>query len=92
MGRSGSAYRRLRSLGLGGDLSTDYRSWIVSHGQSAYDAVLADPEAFRDFPDSQAGCGLGEPFGAAALDLYLERTGLTFARSGLPSLEAPAQP
>jgi hypothetical protein len=79
-------------LGLGDDLSTDYRSWVVAHGQSAYDAVLADPEALRAFPDAEAGCGLGEPFGATALGLYLERTGLGFKKSGLPLLEVPARP
>ena len=79
-------------LGLGDDLSTDYRSWTMAHGQAAYDAVIADPEALRDFADATEGCGLGEPFGAAARDLYLERTGLTFRKSGLPLLEAPARP
>jgi hypothetical protein len=78
-------------LGLGDDLSTDYRSWVVAHGQSAYDAVLADPEALRAFPDAAAGCGLGEPFGAAAHDLYLEMTGLGSRKSGLPVLEVPAR-
>ncbi|RYC11308.1 DUF4240 domain-containing protein [Nocardioides zhouii] len=78
-------------MGLGDDLSTDYRSWIVAHGQSAYDAVLADPEALRAFPDARAGCGLGEFFGAAAHDLYLEMTGLSARKSGLPLLEVPAR-
>jgi len=74
-------------LGLGDDLGTDYRSWVIAHGQSAYDAVLADPDVLRAFPDAELGCGLGEPFGAVALDLYLERTGLDPAEAGLPVLE-----
>lgn len=53
-------------LGLGQDLGTDYRSWVIAHAQDAYEAVLDDPELLRDFPDATAGCGLGEPFGAAA--------------------------
>ncbi len=74
-------------LGLGDDLGTDFRSWVIAHGQSAYEAVLADPEALRDFPDAAAGCGLGEPFGAAAYDLYLERTGLDPDDVDLPTVE-----
>ncbi len=62
-------------VGLGQDLGTDYRSWLIAHGQSAYEALLADPDRLRDFPDAHDGCGLGEPFGAAAGLLYLERTG-----------------
>ncbi|MBC2933860.1 DUF4240 domain-containing protein [Nocardioides sp. zg-1228] len=73
-------------LGLGDDLGTDYRSWVIAHGQSAYDAVLADPDVLRDFPDAELGCGLGEPFGAAALDLYLDRTGQGLDEAGLPLL------
>ncbi|WP_210650450.1 DUF4240 domain-containing protein [Nocardioides sp. SYSU D00065] len=53
-------------LGLGDDLGADYRSWVIAHGQDAYEAVLDDPERLRDFPDATAGCGLGEFFGAAA--------------------------
>lgn len=52
----------LPSLGLGSDLGTDYRSWVIAHGQDAYEAVLADPERLRDFPDARSGCGLGERF------------------------------
>lgn len=75
-------------LGLGDDLGTDYRSWVIAHGQAAYEAVLADPEVLRTFPDAASGCGLGEPFGATAYDLYLERTGLSPRRAGLPSIES----
>ncbi|NYE37475.1 hypothetical protein F4692_002608 [Nocardioides cavernae] len=53
-------------LGLAEDLGTDYRSWVIAHGQDAYEAVLDDPARLRDFPDATAGCGLGEFFGAAA--------------------------
>jgi hypothetical protein len=77
--------------GLGDDLSTDYRSWIVAHGQSAYDAVIADPETLRTFPDAPRGCGLGQPFGEAAFSLYLEMTGVGPRKSGLPLLEVPAR-
>jgi hypothetical protein len=62
-------------LGLGQDLGTDYRSWVIAHGQSVYEAVLDDPDRLRDLPDARVGCGLGEPFGAAASLLHLERTG-----------------
>lgn len=74
-------------VGLGDDLGADYRSWIVAHGQAAYDAVVADPEVLRSFPDAAAGCGLGEPYGYAAYNLYLERTGLSARRAGLPGFE-----
>ncbi|SEC66093.1 hypothetical protein SAMN04489844_2726 [Nocardioides exalbidus] len=35
---------------------------MIAHGQDAYEAVLADPERLRDFPDARSGCGLGERF------------------------------
>lgn len=59
-------------LGLGDDLGADYRSWVIAHGQDAYEAVLDDPERLRDFPDAEDGCGLGEFFGAAATGNPLE--------------------
>lgn len=59
-------------LGLGQDLGADYRSWVIAHGQDAYEAVLDRPERLRDFPDATAGCGLGEFFGAAATGNPLE--------------------
>lgn len=59
-------------LGLGKDLGADYRSWVIAHGQDAYEAVLDDPERLRDFPDAEAGCGLGEFFGGAATGHPLE--------------------
>ncbi|MDR7251459.1 hypothetical protein J2X46_000431 [Nocardioides sp. BE266] len=55
-------------LGLGQDLGADYRSWVIAHGQAAYEAVLVDPERLRDFPDAAAGCGLGELFFDAVAD------------------------
>lgn len=73
-------------LGLGRDLGTDYRSWVIAHGQAAYEAVLADPQRLRDFPDAEQGCGLGEPFGYTALEVYLEKTGLDAAEIRLPIL------
>ena len=79
-------------LGLGDDLGADYRSWIIAHGQAAYEAVVADPEVLRLFPDAEAGCGLGEPYGDAAYDLYLERTGLSASQADLPGIEQAASP
>ncbi|CUR60681.1 hypothetical protein NOCA1220006 [metagenome] len=74
-------------LGLGRELGTDYRSWVIAHGQAAYEAVVADPQLLRDFPDAELGCGRGEPIGDAALEVYLEKTGLDADESGLPTLE-----
>ena len=74
-------------VGLGADLRTDYRSWVLAHGQAAYEAVVADPEALRDFPDAAVGCGLGEPYGATAYALYLERTGLSPDEADVPIIE-----
>ena len=70
-----------------GDLRADYRSWVLAHGQAAYEAVVADPEALRDFPDAAVGCGLGEPYGATAYALYLERTGLSPDEADVPIIE-----
>nr|WP_281379980.1 DUF4240 domain-containing protein [Nocardioides ginsengisegetis] len=81
----------LPGLGLGDDLFTDFRSWVIAHGQAAYDGVLAAPSLLAAFPDIERGCGLGEPFGEAALDVYLHKTGRSAARSGLPVLE-PSRP
>jgi hypothetical protein len=74
-------------LGLGRDLGTDYRSWLIAHGQAVYEAVLAAPQSLRDLPDAEAGCGLGEPFGDTAREVYVEMTGADAADSGLPVLE-----
>jgi hypothetical protein len=71
---------------VGADLGADFRSWVIAHGQSAYESVLADPEALRRFPDLKIGWGRGEPFGDAAYRLYLERTGLSPGEAGLPSV------
>ncbi len=72
----------LPGLGLGQDLGTDYRSWVIAHGQAVYEALLADPDRLRDLPDARNGCGLGEPFGAAGFALYLERTGRSPSEAG----------
>lgn len=56
----------LPGLGLGTDLGADFRSWLIAHGQTTYDAVLADPTVIRDLPDLRRGCGQGELFGSAA--------------------------
>jgi hypothetical protein len=74
-------------LGLGDDLGTDYRSWLIAHGKAAYDALLADPERLRDFPDAEAGCGLGEPFGQAASGQLVDDAGLEAADVEVPVVE-----
>lgn len=74
-------------LGLGDDLFTDFRSWIVAHGEQVHAAVFADPDLLAELPDASFGCGLGEPFGHAALLEYADRTGRPPARTGLPVLE-----
>ena len=74
-------------LGLGDDLGSDYRSWLIAHGKAAYDALLADPERLRDFPDAEAGCGLGEPFGQAASGRLVDDAGLEAAGSEVPVVE-----
>jgi hypothetical protein len=79
-------------VGLGDDLFTDFRSWVIAHGQLAYEWVLEDPGRLARFPDVASGCGLGEPFGYAALDVYLEKTGRTAGDAGLPVLEPTGPP
>ena len=76
----------LPGLGLGQDLGTDYRTWVIAHGQAVYEALLADPDRLRDLPDAHDGCGLGQPYGEVAFGLYLERTGRSPADAGLPGL------
>lgn len=75
----------LPDVGLGDDLGTDYRTWIIAHGQVAYEAVLERPETLRDFPDATQGCGQGEIFGYTALVLYDEQAGSE--AEDLPALE-----
>lgn len=75
----------LPDVGLGNDLGTDYRTWIIAHGQVAYEAVLERPETLRDFPDATQGCGQGEIFGYTALVLYDEQAGRD--AEDLPALE-----
>jgi hypothetical protein len=82
----------LPGVGLGDDLFTDLRSWVVAHGQLAYEWVLEDPSRLSQFPDITSGCGLGEPFGDAGFAVYLEKTGRTARDSGLPSLEPTTLP
>ncbi|MFC6286237.1 DUF4240 domain-containing protein [Nocardioides sp. GCM10027113] len=82
----------LPGAGLGDDLSTDFRSWVIAHGQTAYERVLADPEVLGDFPDLADGCGMGEPFGYAAFRVYADKAGREAALSRLPSLEPTAAP
>lgn len=81
----------LPGLGLGDDLFTDFRCWVMAHGQLAYERVLQRPEALADFPDITMGCGSGEPYGYAAFTVYLHKTGRTARHPGLPALE-PATP
>lgn len=78
----------LPDIGLGEDLGTGYRTWIIAHGQVAYEAVLERPETLGAFPDAALGCGQGEIFGSTALVLYDEQAGRE--AEDLPALE-PAQ-
>lgn len=78
--------------GLGDDLFTDFRSWVMAHGQAAYEQVLESPETLADFPDIASGCGLGEPFGFAALGVYADKSGRRAAMSHLPILEPTTAP
>jgi hypothetical protein len=82
----------LPGLGLGDDLFTDFRSWVIAHGQLAYEWILEDPSRLDRLPDAASGCGLGEPFGDAAFMVYLEKTGRTAEDSGLPTLEPTESP
>ncbi|WP_168929719.1 DUF4240 domain-containing protein [Nocardioides sp. GY 10127] len=76
----------LPSVGLGDDLFSDFRSWLIGQGEDAYAAVLADPDALADLPGVRRGCGMGQPFGAAAYVEYAEKAGRSAARR-LPALE-----
>lgn len=76
----------LPDIGLGDDLNTDYRTWIIAHGQVAYEAVQERPETLRDFPDAAQGCAHGEIFGAAAVVVYDEKAGPDAEE--LPALDA----
>lgn len=78
----------LPGIGLGDDLSTDFRSWVISHGQAAYDAVLTSPETLQEFPDLAGGCGMGQPFGSAAFQVYADKAGREAAMADLPALES----
>ena len=82
----------LPHLGLGTDLGTDFRSWIIAHGQAAYDGVLRDPRLLTRFPDLEDGCGMGEPFGYAGVDVYDRKTGLRPDTDRLPILEPITPP
>ena len=79
-------------LGLGADLFTDFRSWIIAHGQVVVERVLEEPQVLADFPDIAGGCGMGEPFGYAATAVYLEKTGRSARDSGLPPIEPTGPP
>lgn len=81
----------LPSIGLGNDLFTDFRSWVIAHGQAVYERVLASPETLNDFPDIASGCGMGEPFGYAANRVYESKAGRK-ALSRLPILEPATAP
>lgn len=76
---------------LGDDAFTDFRSWIISRGQSVFEAVVADPDALADVDDVEASCDAGgELFGAVPGQLYVDLTGDYFPED-VPLLE-PAQP
>lgn len=82
----------LPGIGLGDDLFTDFRSWVIAHGQGVYERVLARPETLNDFPDIANGCGMGEPFGYAAFRVYADKAGREAALSRLPSVEPTTAP
>ena len=79
-------------IGLGDDLFTDFRSWVIAHGQVAYTRVVERPETLNAFPDIANGCGMGEPFGYAALEVYVRKTGRKPGNTGLPILEPTTAP
>ena len=79
-------------IGLGDDLFTDFRSWVIAHGQVAYTRVVENPEMLNEFPNIANGCGLGEPFGYAAFEVYVKKTGRKAGNTGLPSLEPTTAP
>ena len=59
------------------DVFADFRSWVVSRGRSAYERVLADPDAglaALDVSDEEE-VGAGELFAAVIGEVYAERTG-----------------
>ena len=33
------------------DLFTDFRSWVIAHGQDAYERVVEEPDALAEFED-----------------------------------------
>ncbi|MET0916520.1 MAG: DUF4240 domain-containing protein [Jiangellaceae bacterium] len=79
-------------IGLGDDLFTDFRSWVIAHGQVAYTRVVENPETLSEFPDIANGCGMGEPFGYAAIEVYVKKTGRKPGNTGLPILEPTTAP
>lgn len=82
----------LPGIGLGDDLFTDFRSWVIAHGQADYKRVLARPETLNDFPDIADGCGRGELHGCAAFRVYKQKAGREAALSKLPSVEPTTAP
>ena len=83
---------RTGRLGLGTDLSTDYRSWMVAHGRTAFETVLADPTALASVHDAEQGCGAGESMTYAASAVYDELTGLDPTSDGLRRIEPVGPP
>ncbi len=76
-------------LGLGNDLSADYRTWLVGQGEAVTAWVRAEPGRLTSLPGAARGCGLGEPLGSAAFDVHRESTrdaGRGFALVPLESL------
>lgn len=54
-------------LGLGDDLSADYRTWLVGQGEAVTAWVRKKPQRLEALPAAGRGCGLGEPLGHAAV-------------------------
>lgn len=76
-------------LGLGDDLSADYRTWLVGQGEAITAWLRAEPGRLTSLPGAGRGCGLGEPLGYAAIDVHRKNTrdtGRGFALVPLESL------
>lgn len=78
------------------DVFADFRSWVISRGRSAYERVLASPDAGLaelDVEDEEE-VGGGESLGAAVGQAYEARTGVALydAFPGRPDADFPDHP
>lgn len=61
------------------DVFADFRSWLISRGRSAYEAVVASPDrglAASEVDEDDEEEGNGEMFGAVAHEVYEVLTGV----------------